>query len=149
MEKIFLTWEAFQSDIEKCFEQIKDKPFDFILGLMRGGSIPATILSNKLNVPLRMFGIKSYTDNNQRDDITIYQTCRDSILNMKSDRKNLLIVDDLSDSGNTLRFAVDNYKYYFDNVYTLTPYVKEGTSFEPDFHSRRYEKDSWLVFPWE
>lgn len=149
MEKIFLTWETVQSDIEKCLDQIKDKSFDFILGLMRGGSIPATILSNKLNVPLRMFGIKSYIDTKQNDEITIYQTCRDSIINAKSNRKNLLIVDDLSDSGNTLKFAVDNYKYYFDNVYTLTPYVKEGTAFEPDFYSRRYEKDSWLVFPWE
>jgi hypoxanthine phosphoribosyltransferase len=149
MEKIFLTWETVQSDIEKCLDQIKDKSFDFILGLMRGGSIPATILSNKLNVPLRMFGIKSYIDTKQNDEITIYQTCRDSIINAKSNRKNLLIVDDLSDSGNTLKFAVDNYKYYFDNVYTLTPYVKEGTTFEPDFYSRRYEKDSWLVFPWE
>jgi hypoxanthine phosphoribosyltransferase len=116
---------------------------------MRGGSIPATIISNRLNIPMRMMGLKSYTSDNKQSEILLYQTCYDSIINMLAERKNVLIVDDLSDSGDTFRFAVDNYKYYFENVYTLAPYMKEGTSLEPDFYSRRFEKNTWLVFPWE
>jgi hypoxanthine phosphoribosyltransferase len=149
MEKTNISWADFQSDIDTCISQIKNKSFDLVIGLMRGGSIPATIISNRLNIPLRMMGIKSYTNDNKQSEISLYQTCYDSIVNVLSERKNVLIVDDLSDSGETFRFAANNYKYYFDNVYTLAPYLKEGTSLEPDFYSRRFEKDTWLVFPWE
>jgi hypoxanthine phosphoribosyltransferase len=148
MEKVIITWNDFESDINCCINQL-NKKFDLIIGLMRGGSIPATIISNKLNIPLRMLGLKSYTNDNKQSDIVLYQTCMDSIVSIIDQRKNLLIVDDLSDSGNTFQFAVDNYKYIFDNVYTLAPYTKTGTSLVPDFYSRQFEKDTWLVFPWE
>ena len=149
MEKTIINWQEFQNDIDTCISQIKNKKFDLVIGLMRGGSIPATIISNRLNIPMRMMGLKSYTSDNKQSEILLYQTCYDSIINMLAERKNVLIVDDLSDSGDTFRFAVDNYKYYFENVYTLAPYMKEGTSLEPDFYSRRFEKNTWLVFPWE
>jgi hypoxanthine phosphoribosyltransferase len=149
MEKTIINWQEFQNDIDTCISQIKNKKFDLVIGLMRGGSIPATIISNRLNIPMRMMGLKSYTSDNKQSEILLYQTCYDSIVNILTERKNVLIVDDLSDSGDTFRFAVDNYKYYFENVYTLAPYMKEGTSLEPDFYSRRFEKNTWLVFPWE
>jgi hypoxanthine phosphoribosyltransferase len=149
MEKTNISWMDFEVDINTCISQIKNKSFDLIIGLMRGGTIPATIISNRLNIPMRTLGLKSYTSDNKQTEISLYQTCYDSIVNMLQQRKNVLIVDDLSDSGHTFQFAVDNYKYYFENVFTLAPYMKEGTSLVPDFYSKRFEKDTWLVFPWE
>ena len=87
MEKTNISWADFQSDIDTCISQIKNKPFDLVIGLMRGGSIPATIISNRLNIPLRMMGIKSYTNDNKQSEISLYQTCYDSIVNVLSERK--------------------------------------------------------------
>jgi len=54
--------------------------------------------------------------------------------------KNILIVDDIADTGITLK------KY--DNLYlTATLFYKACSSVKPDFYVE--ETTKWIVFPWE
>ncbi|MBI1327452.1 MAG: hypothetical protein GC136_07390 [Alphaproteobacteria bacterium] len=45
-----MSWEEFDSIVKNLIEQVKDKKFDAIAPILRSGSIPATIIANKLKI---------------------------------------------------------------------------------------------------
>jgi len=78
MKKIFVEWSNIDQATDVLASLIKDSQLNIthIMGLPRGGMIPAVMLSHKLNVPFFGAGM---------------------ILN-----KNVLVVDDICDTGETL-----------------------------------------------
>ncbi|PJJ55750.1 phosphoribosyltransferase [Compostimonas suwonensis] len=60
--------------------------------------------------------------------------------------KRVLIVDDVSDSGETLALVVRLLRESADEVRTATLYTKPRTILVPDFTWRT--TDRWIVFPW-
>lgn len=121
VEKHYLSW----NDLENCIsEMIHDLSYDSngmekklptgVYGLPRGGLVIATILSNRLNIPMLM------------------APCDGCI-----------VVDDLSDSGVTL-------KHYRDCGYTIFTWgAKPQTSVQPDWFYEMWGQNEWIVFPWE
>lgn len=94
-----------------------------VYGIPRGGLIPAVLLSHKLGVPL-VQTIKNHT----------------------------LVVDDISDSGDTLAEVMRKTHYPLSpthKLYTATLFERESTSFKPDFIGLHINYQDWLVFPWE
>ena len=79
MNKRFITWDYIETAIDNIASQVKSSELniEYILGIPRGGLIPAVMLSHKLNIPLFRPGM---------------------VLNNK-----VLIVDDICDSGGTLQ----------------------------------------------
>jgi hypoxanthine phosphoribosyltransferase len=79
MNKRFITWDYIETAVDNIASQIKSSELniEYILGMPRGGLIPAVMLSHKLNIPLFRPGM---------------------VLNNK-----VLIVDDICDSGLTLQ----------------------------------------------
>lgn len=62
----------------------------------------------------------------------------------------VLIVDDISDKGHTLRHVVDHVREAFGNpIQTATIFTKHSTTFIPDYFYKCVEDDQWVVFPWE
>jgi len=62
--------------------------------------------------------------------------------------KKVLLVDDVSDSGLTLEFAIQAISLYMPmEIKTATLYMKPWTRLVPDFYAE--EVDKWVVFPWE
>ena len=58
-------------------------------------------------------------------------------------KKNILIVDDISDSGHTL-------KHYKKQGYTTaTLDVRNTTVTKPDYYCNWLETTDWIVYPWE
>jgi hypothetical protein len=60
--------------------------------------------------------------------------------------KNVLLVDDVSDSGRTLAKVVDLISEWGANVKTVCLYTKPRTIMVPDYEWRRTDK--WITFPW-
>lgn len=65
--------------------------------------------------------------------------------------KTVLLIDDLVDTGDTLKFAVN-----FINVHggprilhTAVIYVKPCTKFLPDFYIEDLPDNDYIIFPWE
>ena len=125
MTKKDIDWGTIDSLIHNIAVKIHtDSPnIQYIYGIPRGGLIPAVLLSHKLGIPL-VQNLKNYS----------------------------LIVDDISDSGNTLREVVEraynpinNYKY----IHTATLFQRENTILEPDYTGELIKYNDWLVFPWE
>jgi len=96
--------------------------FNSIYGIPRGGMAVAVILSHQLELPIvDRTGINAET----------------------------LIVDDISDSGNTL----DDISYLFvkwhSEMVCAVLYQRNGTEYEADYVGEYIDNNDWIVFPWE
>lgn len=147
------------SYIERACREIANKyhapPPSTIIGLSRGGWIPAVTLANMMNVrEVYSIGIASYeTDNGCAEDVQgelrTYQKIPVNCPELSKGRP-ILIVDDISDKGHTLSCVVNNIKSIFGNhIQTATIFTKHGTSFVPDYYYNQVSDDEWVVFPWE
>ena len=75
--------------VDQLAERVKID-YDYIIGIGRGGLIPATMLGYKLNKKVLTFGVNTYNDQVQEDNFVIYQ--QPEILKSKS---SYLVVDDI------------------------------------------------------
>ena len=127
MNKSYIDWVEIDSLIFQLLYRIRTSELKFknIYGLPRGGLIPSVMLSHRLEIPLVKGDIGPDT----------------------------LIVDDICDSGETLDKFVKNHQTLYSfpfNLKTAVLHYKPHTScFEPTFHSKKWNKDVWLVYPWE
>jgi hypoxanthine phosphoribosyltransferase len=124
-KKVFVTWNDIDHQVEKLANKIKN--VDYVVGIPRGGLVVAVIMSHKL-------GIKH---------ITIDHLEKLEEFNLNIDKKKILIVDDISDSGQTLKhFKKQGYT-------TATLDVRNTTVTKPDFYCNWLETTDWIVYPWE
>ena len=144
-------------DVNFCLSAIKDKlkadnfiP-DIIVAVGRGGLIPGTLLAYNMDVGIVInYAIKTYSnENTQTDALWVFQSPDESFSDYRY--KNILVVDDLSDSGNSLVYITKQLtdRYKIENVKTATLCIKDSTKFIPDYYIQKYPSDTWLVFPWE
>jgi|TARA_R110001592_G_scaffold60543_5_gene184193 hypoxanthine phosphoribosyltransferase len=159
LKKHFYSWHDVELMCQSIVMQMyKDewRP-DYIVGLTRGGNIPATIISNQTDISCHALKISF------RDDEETESNCW-----MSEDAfngKKILVIDDINDTGETLNYLCQDWQrncipddikwdtVWDDNVRfaTLTENMASG------FGNVRYysheinkaEEDVWLVYPWE
>jgi hypoxanthine phosphoribosyltransferase/molybdopterin converting factor small subunit len=145
VEKI--SWEKVENLSEQVSEKIIEDGYrpDVIIGILRGGVIPARILSDMLRVEdMGVLEIKLYKGVGIRGERPYLR--QPATLDLTD--KSVLIVDDISDSGLTLQLTVQLIDFYMPKeVKTATLYIKPWTNFVPDYYGEITE--SWVVFPWE
>ncbi|MGZ5551833.1 MAG: phosphoribosyltransferase [Nitrososphaeraceae archaeon] len=117
---------------------------DKIVGITRGGLIPATILSQMLSLP--MVTISYSSSKGKGDD----KNHNNQVLDIK-DATNILLIDDLADSGHTLFELSQIYSTNFSkHVYTGVIHYKTNSIIRPDYYAIRVpENTGWIVYPWE
>lgn len=126
MEYYIITWTDIDEAIEVLAKQIEDSKihYEVIYGLARGGLVPAVMLSHRLKIPMVLN--------------------MEEVWRLKVKNKSVLIVDDISDTGETLRYF-DDQKF---DIATL--FVREHTSkITPKYTYKNINHDNWLLFPWE
>lgn len=117
---------------------------EIIVGVSRGGWLPARILSDLLDIPqLTSIRIEFYSEINQPN--------REPIITqpvpLPLHNKRVLLVDDITDSGKSLQLAKMELGKTADKIYTLTLYHKPWSCLTPDFYF--IETSKWVIFPWE
>lgn len=121
--------------------------FNCVIGLLRGGYVPSEAISRYLGIPLVIAKLSSYNDRVQGPVLLC-----DEIINKNLIKGNVLVVDDLIDSGNTLNFFINHLKehYNVDSVKTAVLWNKEvKRNIEPDFYSILVPGSEWVVQPLE
>jgi hypoxanthine phosphoribosyltransferase len=118
---------------------------DVIVGVSRGGWIPARIMSDLLgNINLANLTAEFYVGVAEtRKEPSITQPVSVSV-----DAKKVLVVDDLADTGKSLKLVNAHLKNQgASEVKIATIYYKPWSITVPDY----YEKETrrWIVFPWE
>lgn len=114
-----------------------------IIALARGGAILGVTLSHRLNVPVT---IVAYSSKKGKGDDRNHDNFLPQI-----DDENLLIVDDLTDSGHSMLEVADHYSSAgTQRLKIATMYAKEGGVIIPDFYWHWLPKNSpFIHFPWE
>lgn len=116
-----------------------------IVGIIRGGMVPARVLADLLEVPqVATIQVEFY--------VNIGKTAAEPVLKQGLAspvvEKRVLLVDDIADSGKSLQLALN----YLQNqgaaeIKSATLYYKRKSVVEPSFFEK--ETESWVVFPWE
>lgn len=147
MNKQYYTYDNLQQDVLKILHQMRDEGWEpeLIVGVARGGLIPANYFSQWFNVPLVSFHY-SLRDHKQIDSV-------DAKLVEKVKHKKVLFVDDLCDTGETLE-AISKLIEHTDcspKFATLQHNLGQDV-FEPNYFGteiNKAEKDVWIIYPWE
>jgi hypothetical protein len=147
LEFLFLSWDDVQRLSEKVSDLIMDSGYklDLIIAISRGGFDPARIMSDQLNIrKLASLQIIYYTGMNTRKEEpeVLFP------LNAQIEGLKVLVVDDVSDSGNSL-IVVKKYveEKGASEVKLATLHHKPWSKFMPDFYAE--EVDKWIIYPWE
>lgn len=116
---------------------------DVIVGIARGGLIPAVRLSHLLgDKMLRIIHVKYYKGVNLRREEP------ELLADVGKLEGKVLVVDDVADTGTTLEFVVRHLKERgAKEVRIATIAWKPHSRIKPDFCI--FETDKWIVFPWE
>ena len=121
---------------------------EYIIGLSRGGNVPATIFSHLFNVPARILNV-SFRDFPEQDDM-------DKFLSWAHlTNKNVLVVDDINDSGKTLQYVRNTHIPDDDssNQFKFATLIHNcASNFTVDYFGTMIDKsqhDVWVTFPWE
>jgi hypoxanthine phosphoribosyltransferase len=142
-----LGWLEFGDASRSLARDVVESGFlpDFVIAIARGGLLPAGALAYAT-------GTKSCGSLNVEFYSDIDTTLPEPVIlppmldNEPLVGKNVLLVDDVADSGRTLALVVDLLERVGVNVKTATLYSKPRSVIEPDFFWRK--TDRWIVFPW-
>ena len=176
IKKHYYSW----TDIERMCVSIVNQMYtdnwrpDYIVGLTRGGNVPATIISNMTGIRCEALKV-SLRDDEQGPESNLWmsedafgyvseeerETCRWDI----KKRKNILIVDDINDTGSTFNWIVKDWKasclpdeeswntVWNNNVRFATLTENLASEFDKVRYTcheiNKAEEDVWLVYPWE
>ena len=122
----------FCDDIRSFKLQVGYRP-DHIIGISRGGLIPAVALSHLLEVPMTPL---------------TWQTRDGDIKQMIDIPKGSLIVDDINDTGKTLTEVTSQIDHMDYRTYCL--FDKPLSEFSIDYCARRmHNQNLWIEFFWE
>lgn len=173
MKKLTLDWHnitAFCGEITRQIAVSDWKP-DRIVGLSRGGLIPATMISHYYGIPLTCLHIQ-LRDSKSRNEIESNLWLPELALGYTDDpaiefaelRSNILIVDDINDSGATREFLMEDWRasclpnhegwnaVWGNNVRFAVLVENLGSSCESNYYGteiNKRENDVWVEYPWE
>lgn len=121
---------------------------DLLIGLARGGLIPLGLLAGEPNFNnrnTRTINLESYSDEGKKSNLRL--TCAMRAEDFPG--SSLLVIDDLTDSGDSLAFAIEKLKELCPeaNIKTAVLFYKAHSKIKPDYYIE--ETDKWVVFPWE
>ncbi len=143
-----MNWSEFDKLCYKLAEKVtKDnaKP-DNILCIARGGLVIGRIMSDILGLPLHVM----YTQRYRKGTKETYKSIRlTGITGTSSFGGNVLITDDITDEGITMKSVYEKVKAMDDvkNVKTSVLVHKPRSIFKPDYYAKITDK--WVIFPYE
>jgi hypoxanthine phosphoribosyltransferase len=160
MKKLYYTWQEVENQTQEILRQIQRDAWvpDYVVGLTRGGLVPANLISQYLECPMECLKVSLRDDASQPEHN----------LWMAEDAykgKRILVVDDINDSGNTLGWIKQDWEDFhpskrepWDNIWNDSVRFavlinNEASEFKRiDYSSieiNKAEEDMWIVFPWE
>ncbi len=140
-----VTWKDYHILTQKIAATIlaHDKPFDTIVAIGRGGLTFGHLLSDFMRIPICSITIQSYTDIQQQGEVHITEGLSASIAG-----KRVLLVDDIADTGTTLKRASSYLREFKPSgITTATLFYKPHSRVRPDYFAKQTMK--WILQPFE
>ena len=121
VQKQYVSWQDVTDFVIDVAKRYENVKVSGVYGVPRGGVIIATLLSYKMDIPI-----------------------------LFAPAKDCIIMDDISDTGETLiQYAKNTSGGGIDKGYHIvTMFYKETCSVRPEFF-KFIKDDKWVVYPWE
>lgn len=165
MKKIYHTWQDVENQTQEILRQMHLDSWqpDYVVGLTRGGLVPANLISQYLSCRMETLKV-SLRDGEQQE--TNCWMAEDAFGYESTERKNILIVDDINDTGATLNWIKQDWMsscfatspvwddVWGNNVRVAVLVDNESSRAEiPVSYSavdiNKAQENCWIVFPWE
>ena len=173
MKKIYYSWQEIEAQTQEILRQLQRDVWrpDYVVGLTRGGLVPATLISQYLEVPMECLKV-SLRDSEHGPESNLWMA-EDAFGYVMHDpmcsgngRKKILIVDDINDSGATLNWIKNDWpsgclpndkrweEVWGNNVRVATLVDNEASKSELKISYsavdlNKADEDVRIVFPWE
>ncbi|MEY2593905.1 MAG: hypothetical protein RI972_1594 [Pseudomonadota bacterium] len=149
---LYVSWDAYHRLIENLAIQVWQSgwAFDQILCLARGGMRPGDVLSRVFDKPLAIMSTSSYRAEagtiQGRLDIARYITMPQGELAGR-----VLLVDDLADSGVTLKAVVERLRAMpaITELRSAVIWTKAVSTYQPDYTVEHLPTSPWIHQPFE
>lgn len=179
MNKLVISQSDFESLVSDLCREITIsnwKP-NYIVGITRGGLIPAVMISQYFNIPMYTLhvSLRDNVDNNESnlwmaEDAFGYVNMEEretlDICWNESNRKNILLVDDINDSGATFNWIMNDWMFgclpsdpHWNDVWnnnvkflTIVDNLSSKCKVKMDYTAMEINKannDVWVDFPYE
>ena len=153
IKHLYVDWEQYHRMIEQLALQVHDSEFRFdsLLCLARGGLRIGDVFSRLYDVPLAILAASSYREaagtHQGALDIAEFITTTGAALH-----GNLLLVDDLVDSGVTLARVIEHLRNRYPalrEVRTAVLWYKAASTVQPDYYVQYLADSPWIHQPFE
>lgn len=143
-----VSWHMISRLAHRLSHQIRADGFqpDIVVAIARGGYVPARLLCDFLDIyDLTSIRILHYAAGSRKiEKPRLYMPLAVDI----RDRK-VLLVDDVTDSGDTLQLAIDHVREHGPSeMKTAVLQHKQVSSMAPDYYAHKVITWRWLVYPW-
>jgi len=143
-----VSWEIFYDMARQLAFMILDNGYrpDIIIAIARGGYTPARILSDYLGVmDMTSFRVKHYTSTHKVTEARIEHPLAADVNGQK-----ILLVDDVSDSGDTFDVAIAHINQCANpaEIRSAVLHHKIVSSYTPNYYTREVKEWHWITYPW-
>ena len=178
MKKQYYSWVHVQEMCVSISMQMYKNNWrpDYIVGITRGGAIPAVILSHLIDVPMRPLEVSLRDGGQCVSDLGVAEDAFGCVHPDEQDtlksrwdiskRKNILVIDDINDTGATFNWIKQDWQsgcfpneetawnsVWNKNVRFATLTNNLSSTFDDVMYYgqevNKAEEDVWLVYPWE
>lgn len=118
---------------------------DLVVAIARGGYVPARLLCDFLNLhQLTSIKVEHYMATEKNENALLKYP-----LNADVKGKNVLLVDDVNDTGKSIKVAIEHIRDKgAADVKVATMHEKKGSAIETDFHVEYLDTWRWLIYEW-
>jgi hypothetical protein len=141
-------WEGFYQLARKLTHRIRAGGFvpELIVAISRGGLVPARVLADQLNLfDLATLKVEHYH--------AMYKEQRAQVrypLMAEVEDRQVLLVDDVSDTGDSLQVAIEHLleRGRPARLKTAVLHHKRVSSYLPDYFAEEVVDWRWIIYPW-
>ncbi len=140
----YYSYENFKKDTNSLIKNVEEFKPEAIVGVARGGLTLAHAMAEGLNIrEVQTLRTELYDKTCKRDELSIFGRCD------FKDIGRVLVVDDIADSGDTLKAIMSHLQSSFKDIefQSATLYYKETSCYKPHFWINKATE--WIDFFWE
>ena len=156
MSELHISWDEYHKKTEQLAVKVHNDGWEFnqVVCIAKGGMRVGDVFARIFNVPLAILSVESYRGEgikNQRGSITFSRDLAKTTPNIGS---KVLLVDDLADSGITLKKSIDwlqhSYGFYLEEpVRSAVLFYKAVSTYKPDYYIDYLTDSPWIFMPFE
>ena len=164
MKLITYDWNKVERAVRDiAMEMYKDnwRP-DYIVGITRGGLVPAVMLSHMTGIPMHTLCVQLATDGLEENTESNCWMSEDAFGHNKAPL-NILIIDDINRGGDAMEWIMKDWQssclpsserwdeVWHNNVRFAALLSNPNSIVDTDYYSAEFsdEEENWIEFPWE